>query len=162
MSYNKYIDREKKLNHRPSGTRNKDEHLSKSIQENIIMSTIQLHPILFKELQRIVNAGHGVGIKESEDKGNSHTSAYIVISVKHSEQAFINKLLVKFTSSYGNFVSFTLIGEDFEELQYEEYSDLEEVLNFINSKLEAWNEKCNSSNCETRRAWQNKMAKIES
>ena len=126
------------------------------------MSTIQLHPILFKELQRIFNAGHGVGIKESDDKGNSHTSTYIVISVKHpNEQAFINKLLVKFTRSYGNFVSFSLIGGDFEELQYGEYSDLEEALNFINSKLDDWNEMCNFSNCEVRRAWQNKMAKIE-
>lgn len=126
------------------------------------MSTIQLHPILFKELQRIFNAGHGVGIKKSEDKGNSHTSVYIVISVRHpNEQAFINKLLVKFTVSYGNFFSFSLISGDFEELQYGDYSDLKEALNFINSKLDYWREMCNSANCETRVAWQNKMAKIE-
>ena len=126
------------------------------------MSAIELHPILFTELQRIFNAGHGVGIKDSKDKGNSHTSAYIVISVKHpNETAFINKLLVKCTISYGMFVRFYLISEDFEELQYGEYSDLQEALNFINSKLEDWNEKCNRENPKIRAAWQNKMAMIE-
>jgi len=126
------------------------------------MSTIQLHPVLFTELQRVFNAGHGIGIKKSDDKGNSHTSTYVVISVKHpNEQAFINKLLVKFTVAYGRFVGFSLISEDFEEFQYNEYSTLEGALNFINSKLDVWNEMCNSENCETRRAWQNKMAEIE-
>ena len=126
------------------------------------MSTVQLHPVLFTELQRVFDAGHGVGIKKSDDKGNSHTSTYIVISVKHpNEQAYVNKLLVKFTISYGNFVSFSLIGGDFEELQYGEYSDLKEALNFINSKLDVWNEMCNNTNCEVRSAWQNKMAKVE-
>lgn len=129
------------------------------------MSTIQLYPELLTELQRVFNAGHGVGVKKSDDNGNSHTSAYIVISVKHpNEQAFINKLLVKCITSYasyGNFVSFFLISEDFEEFQYEEYLDLKRVLNFINSKLDVWNEMCNSANPKTRSAWQNKMAMIE-
>src|SRR5574344_646350 len=129
------------------------------------MSTIQLHTKLFTELERIFNAGHSVSIKKSEDKGNTHTSTYIVnivINVRHpNEQAFVNKLLVKCTISYGIFVRFYLSDGDFEELQYEDYSGLKEALNFINSKLDFWREMCNSANCETRAAWQNKMAEIE-
>src|SRR5574344_248976 len=129
------------------------------------MSTIQLHTKLFTELERIFNAGHSVSIKKSEDKGNSHTSTYIVnivINVRHpNESAFINKLLVKCTISYGILVRFYLSDGDCDELQYGDYSDLKEALNFINSKLDFWREMCNSENPKIRAAWQNKMAKIE-
>lgn len=121
------------------------------------MSRIYITNPIFEAIAAIHAAGHGVEL-EMGDGGNNHTVTYIIIGVRHPQEAgYVNKLRVKHTSSYqGRFSQFSGMSPDCgDDLCHGITGVITPFLSVIAENIESWRKAAN-----TNPAWPTKMAQV--
>lgn len=98
---------------------------------------VWITPALRSGIVAITTAGHGVAI-EPADGGNNHTSTYLIIGVRHPDEAgYIRKLRIRYTHSYQRYNSYTAVSTELGELCFGEVS-IAEILARVTHNLGAW------------------------
>jgi len=121
---------------------------------------IHVTPKILESLNEINQYGHTATLRNG-DGGNNHGVTKIIINVRHpNEKAFVNKLVVRFTSSYQKYEEFIGCSDEdnvFGDLNFYPQESIKPFLEKITpSLIEQW--RVQSSTNATK--WYEKLAQV--